>query len=207
MPNGNPALDETQINNQAVDPPINPRPVLSSLDTWDQNTQIDYPFPAQNQQGRPGWNVPSVAVTNESVNTIQESQNTRFVSNKIATLSGVIPDPSTNLTQFRTVPNMSQVLYTDANVQITFSINAATTPAPDTANFAIFRDRVQISQVYHLTTVQSGVPTLLSGSYTDTRAGKLDNHTYDLRWHTSGNSRITAFGKDRTFQASNLRAQ
>lgn len=198
--------DETLIGGDRIQPVRQPRPVVSSLDTWDQNTQIDYPFPAHVVGRRPAWNVPSLAVTAESINTIQQNQRTRYVAPTTAVRVVQPYSPQSNVAVWKVVPNMAQNIYTDSHVHIVFSINVATGTANDSPQFAIYRDGVKISQIFSTTTPAANHPVLVSGSYIDTKPSMRTTHVYDLRWKR-GNSPLVAFGKDRTFQASNLRAQ
>lgn len=199
-------LDELEIGSNRVDPPTLPRPVISTLDTWDQLTQIDYPFQASHPGRRPGWNVPSIAVTSEAINTIRSSSNTRFQGIRVAIKTGFHKDPVMNLTGYRVVPNMAQSIQTDSPVQIQFSMTARTATA-QAPFFALFRDAVKISQEYRASAT-ANMDFLMSGSYIDPSPPK-GWHTYDLRWHIDpGNpSTMTAGGANRTFQVSNLRAQ
>jgi hypothetical protein len=206
-------VDEVEVHSDRVQPEHLPRPITSTLDTWDQSTQIDYPFNASARGRRPGWNIPSIAVTSETVNTVRTSAATRFVAPTVPTRAGMLVDKTVSYQGYRPMPNMAQTIRTDSNVQISFSATVRTTPvfAP---YFAIFRDGRKISQDYR----SSGAPItgqagsndfLISGAYVDTNA-PMGFHTYDLRWKidpTLGSGTITAGQKNRTFQASNLRAQ
>lgn len=198
--------DESQINGNTIQPTPRPRPIVSSLDTWDQETQIDYPFPAHQIGRRPAWNVPSLAVTSESVNTIQQNQRTRYVAPTVQVRIQQPVSPQSNAPIWKVVPNMAQNIYTDSHVQISFSINVSTGAVNDSPQFAIYRDGRKISQIFSTTTPAANRPVLVSGTYVDTKPSMRDTHVYDLRWRR-GNSPVIAFGKDRTFQASNLRAQ
>ena len=206
MPNQNPTIDQTQIGGQQIQPSRLARPIISSLDTWDHNTQIDYPTPAQNQGARPGWNIPSIAVTSESVNTVQQNQQTRYTSPQIPITVRRPRNPTNTDLAWRPVPNMGQSILTTAHVQVTFSVNITTQSAPDSPQFAIFRDGRKLSQIYQATTVAANQPTLVSGTYVDTSPTMLKHHSYSLMWKR-GNSGVIGFEKDRTFQLSNLRAQ
>lgn len=200
-------VDELEILSNRIDPERLPRPMVSTLDTWDDRTQIDYPFSAPHVGRRPGWNIPSVAVTNESINTIRSSLSTRFVSPRITLRAGIHSSPTTSSSGYKPVPNMAQALQTDSSVQIQFSMtcSSAGTLAPF---FAIYRDGVKISQEYRASGGGANIDFLVSGSYIDPNPPK-GWHTYDLRWHVNPTvpSTLTAGSKDRTFQASNLRAQ
>lgn len=193
-------VDETQVLSNQIQPERYPRPITSTLDTWDQNTQLDYAYAPTMPGQRPSWNIPSIAVTSETVNTIRSSADTRFVSPSIPIRAELSSNPSTNSTAWKVVPNMAQMLYTNSSVQINFAVNIQTASAADTAYFAIFRDGQQISQIY------AGGTGLVSGTYVDTNPTMNRAHVYDLRWHRGANT-VTATGKNRTFQASNLRAQ
>jgi hypothetical protein len=203
-------LDEVEILSNRVQPVFHPRPILSTIDTYDQLTQIDYPFNAPHVGRRPGWNVPSIAVTNESVNTIRSSVATRFVSPSIPTPAGIFPNPVVNPPPagsppvFTPVPNMQQSLKVDSAVHITFFISIFTATVPDFVSFAIFRDNLQISQIFENTTSSTASATTVTGAYTDTKA-TFARHLYELRW-SGGASQVKAFFKHRTFQVSNLRA-
>lgn len=193
-------FDETQVMSNQIQPERYPRPITSTLDTWDQNTQLDYAHAPTMPGQRPSWNIPSIAVTSETVNTIRSSAETRFVSPSIPIRAQLAASPSTKSTSFKVVPNMAQTLYTNSSVQINFAVSVETQATQDVAFFVIFRDGQQISQIY------SGGTGLVSGTYIDTNPAMNTTHVYDLRWHSDG-STITATGKERTFQASNLRAQ
>lgn len=200
-------VDEVEIDSNRVDPARYPRPIVSSLDTWDQSTQIDYHYNPALPGRRAGWNIPSIAVTNESVNTVRSSVATRFVSQTVPTRAGMLVDKTTNSQSYTSMPNMSQVIRTDSDVQISFSAVVSTVPvfAP---YFAIFRDGIKISQDYRNSGGGSGINFLICGAYVDTNA-PMGFHTYDLRWKVDPSvalATITAGSKNRTFQASNLRA-
>lgn len=200
-------VDEVEIDSNRIEPERLPRPIVSTLDTWDDRTQIDYPFSAAHPGRRPGWNIPSIAVTNETVNTVRTSAATRFVSPSIPVRAGMFVDKTTNAQFFKVMPNMAQTIKIDSNVQISFSATVQTNPvfAPW---FAIFRDGVQISQVYRSSGAGANADFLISGTYIDTNA-PAGFHTYDLRWKVDPGvtGTIIATKKNRTFQASNLRAQ
>lgn len=201
-------LDESlnQTHSGRLDPTFYPRPILSTIDTFDQNTQIDYGHSATSVGRRPSWNVPSIAVTSESINTIRASASTKFQSPSVTTVAGMTKNPATTIsTEFRAVPNMRQVLKTDSNAHISFSLNVRTAAAPDRPIFAIFRDNVQISQYYYVTASTAGSDHPLNGTYIDTNPQLRKYHTYDLRWR-AGSSRVTSLDTFRTLQASNLRA-
>lgn len=201
-----PVFDELEILSDRIQPPGLPRPVISSLDTWDQSTQIDYPFLASHVGRRPGWNIPSISVANEAIATIRSSTNLRFVSPQIPTVAGMFPDPviNPNVIGFLAIPNMTQSIRSDSSVQITFSVSVSTASAGDFVRFAIFRDGGQVSQLFTITTSVANSPSHVAGSYTDTPV--VGRHVYDLRWE-SGASQAKAFYKNRTFQVQNLRAQ
>lgn len=200
-------VDELEISSNRIHPPRLPRPVTSTLDTWDQSTQIDYPFSAPHIGRRPGWNIPSIAVTSETVNTVRTSAATRFVSQSIPTRAPMLVDKITASQSYKPMPNMAQTIRTDSNVQITFSATVRATPI-QAPYFAIFRDGKKISQDYRNSGTAANVDFLVSGTYVDTNA-PMGYHTYDLRWHVDPTiqGQLTAGGKNRTFQASNLRAQ
>lgn len=199
-------VDELEINSNRVDPLRFPRPIVSTLDTWDQSTQIDYPFSAPHVGRRPGWNIPSVAVTSETVNTIRSSSNTRFVSPRFAKKVGIHLNPITDSHVYKAIPNMAQAIRVDSAVQIQFSMTASTA-AVSSPYFAIYRDGKKISQEYRSSST-AGQDFLVSGTYVDTNP-PMGYHTYDLRWHVDlvTPSTVTAGSINRTFQASNLRAQ
>jgi hypothetical protein len=201
-------FDEVELISNQVDPARYPRPMVSTLDTWDQNTQIDYHSNAAMPGRRAGWNIPSIAVTNESVNTIRSSAPTRFVSPSVPTRVAMLVDKTTSSLNYKPMPNMAQAIRTDSNVQISFSATVRTTPA-FAPYFAVFRDGRQISQVYRSSGAGANVDFLISGTYVDNNA-PMGWHTYDLRWKSDPTvvaGVITAGQKNRTFQASNLRAQ
>lgn len=200
-------VDEVEIGSNRIEPERLPRPMVSTLDTWDQSTQIDYPFLATHGGRRPGWNIPSIAVTSEPINTIRSSSNTRFVSPRIANRAAITQDATTSSTGYKPVPNMAQAIRTDSAAQVQFSLTARSTgtAAPF---FAIYRDGVKISQEYRQSGAGASIDFLVSGSYVDPDP-PMGFHTYDLRWHVDPvqGGTITAGGKQRTFQVSNLRAQ
>jgi hypothetical protein len=187
-------------------PPYYPRPVTSALDTFDQKTQVDYAVDPMQSGARPLWNIPAIAVANESVNTINSSAATQFVSVSVPTSAGMTANPFTRSTDFHVVPNMAQTIYTTSSVQISFSLNVSTETVPDEAVFALFRDGQQLSQTYTVTTSTAYAPVPLTNTYVDTNPARNTTHVYDLRWKRVTSAAI-ANGKTRTFQASNLRAQ
>ena len=197
--------DENQIISERLDPVFNSRPVISTLDTWDQNTQLEYPFSAASIGRRPSWNVPSIAVTSESVNTIRSSAPTVTQSTTYANKAAMTLNPSNGDTMtWRVVPNMAQNLFVESNVQVTFTMLLQSTQ-PTSPRFCIFRDGQKLSQEYQQAT-QANIRSLVSGAYVDTGASLRKYHVYDLRWRPQ-NVPIQSFNNNRTFQASNLRAQ
>jgi hypothetical protein len=117
-------------------------------------------------------------------------------------------DPFTTATGFKAIPNMKQVIRTDSEVQITFFIDILTAAPDNQVQFAIFRDGQQISQVFNGSVATANTPINVSGSYTDLGPTMKKLHLYDLRWRVVGSThRVTAVGRRRTFQVSNLRAQ
>lgn len=198
-------VDEVQIGSNQIQPERLPRPVISTLDTWDMSTQVDYPYAHAGR--RPGWNIPSIAVTSETVNTIRSSSATRFVSQSVPTQATMLKNPVTASLAYKPVPNMAQVIRTDSSVQISFSLVVMVTVV-QAPYFAVFRDRVKISQDYRSSGTAVNVPFMVTGAYVDTRPA-MGFHVYDLRWHVDPaiHGQITAVGTNRTFQASNLRAQ
>lgn len=202
-----PLYDELEIDSNRVDPVRYPRPVISSIDTWDQSTQIDYHYNPAMPGRRAGWNIPSIAVTNESINTVRSSIALRTASPSYATVAGMTDSPFTASTAFKAIPNMKRVLKTDSEVQITFFIDIQFSAINNQANFAIFRDNQQISQVFNATAATANLPQNVSGSYTDTNPTMKKIHVYDLRWQKVGGTEVISLGRRRTFQVSNLRAQ
>jgi hypothetical protein len=180
---------------------------VSTLDTWDQSTQIDYHHNVAMPGKRAGWNIPSIAVANEPINTIRSSSNTRFVSPRIAVQAGMVADPTTTSPVYKAIPNMAQSIQVDAPVQVQFSATIRTSNA-QSPYFAIFRDGIKISQEYRQAAPGGANEVLVTGSYLDSSPTK-GWHSYDLRWHVDPPlfGTITAGSRNRTFQASNLRAQ
>jgi hypothetical protein len=202
-------FDELEIESNRVDPVREPRPILSTIDTYDQHTQIDYPFHAPVRGRRPGWNIPSIAVSNESINTIRTSTNVRFVSPSIPTPAGMFPNPTLPVSapfEFLPIPNMTQSLFVDSSVQVTFFVSLSTASANALVELVVFRDNQQISQIFSVTTSAANSPTSATGSYTDTHASIKKRHVYQLRWKPTTATTITADFTNRTFQCLNLRA-
>jgi hypothetical protein len=185
-------------------PPRLPRPILSTLDTFDQNTQIETYGDTFAVGRRPMWNTPNVAVSNEKVGTIRSSAAVSSATPSYPTQSGSLSGPSTTLTTFTVVPNMAQVIKASGPVQITFSLNASTANANDPGTFAVFRDGVQVGQQYKGSAGAGATAFSVTGSFTDNPP--LGYHVYDLRW-AKGTSTLTAIGKQRSIQILNLRAQ
>lgn len=185
-------------------PPVFARPILSTQDTYDQNTQVESltdPF----QPGvRPLWNVPNQAVTAVKVTTIKTSANVQSLSPAVPVLSGAFLSPNTNLTTFTVVPNMAQTIKASGPVQVSFVLNAQTVNAADTCTFAIFRNGVQVSQAMKASGPAANTSFSVQGTYTDNPP--LGYQVYDVRW-AKGSSLLTATGKQRTLQVLNLRAQ
>lgn len=199
-------VDELEIGSNRVDPVRYPRPIVSTLDTWDQSTHLDYHYDPALRGIRPGWNIPSIAVTSETVNTVRSSAATRFVSPNVATRVGMLADKVMTLPHYKPMPNMAQVIRSDSDVQISFCVTVSAAPAGHTPYFAVFRDGVKISMDYR---AEAANYFLVSAVYVDTTV-RMGLHTYDLRWKVDPNvpnATVTANGRNRTFQVSNLRAQ
>lgn len=209
VPNRDSELQDPLVSpSGGFQPPVLPRPITSTLDTWDQSTQVDYAISAASIGSRPSWNVPSLAVTSEPVNSIHSSAATRFATPSFPTRAGMTLNPTNaaNLNtanRFRVIPNMAQSIKPDSSVQISFSvlITAATNTSP---RFAIFRDGRLISAFYNQVIV-ANIQSLVSGTYVDPIPTRLKWHTYDFRWWATDVA-IKSFEKNRTFQVSNLRA-
>jgi hypothetical protein len=185
-------------------PPTFLRPIISTSDTFDQNTQLEDYSDVFATGRRPMWNTPRVAVLNEKVGTIKASAAVNSAYPSVATQSGAISGPSTTLTTFTVVPNMATVIRASGPVQISFAVNASTLNANDPGTFAVFRDGVQISQQYQGSAGAANVAFSVAASFTDNPP--LGNHVYDVRWK-QGASALTAVSTQRTIQVLNLRAQ
>ena len=185
-------------------PPVFHRPILATLDTFDQNTQTEYFREAFHTGERPLWNTPNIAVVNEKVGSIKSSASVQGVSPAQATPSGIFLSPTTNLTTFTVVPNMAQVVQASGPVQVSFALNVQTVNANDPVSFAIFRNGVQASQVFVASAGAANTTFSASGTYTDNPP--LGYQVYDVRW-LKGVSKVTAVGLQRTLQVLNLRAQ
>jgi hypothetical protein len=197
-------INESQLGSNQMDPVWFPRPIISTLDTWDDNTRLDYNHSVPSTGTRPLFNVPSIAVTSESVNTISASSFTQQNNPSVATNVAVATNPTTSLVAFRNVPTMAQNLYVTSNVQVSFSLLISTVTA-SSPRFKIYRDGQPLSQQYQQLTGGSNVHSLVSGSFIDTNPTLLKYHVYDLRW-AANDVTVTGYLSDRTFQASNLRA-
>lgn len=199
-----PLAEDEQIVSDKVEPETIARPIVSSLDTWDFATQIETFNNSASIGKRQGWNIPSIGVMAESVNTVRSSSFTRFVSPTMPNQAAKAFNPVTMSPQFTVVPNMAQNLFVDAEAQVNFSVLVSSLTVTSPA-FAVFRDGRKISQEYRQQ-VTPGQQSLVTGSYVDTGAEIKRYHVYDLRWRSPDSVQITAFEKNRTFQASNLRA-
>lgn len=185
-------------------PPPRRRPMISTADTFDQNTQLEDYRDAFGTGRRPLWSTPLVAVSNEKVGTIKASASVRSAYPSIATASGAFSGPSTTLTTFTVVPNMATVVKASGPVQISFAVNASTASADDPGTFAVFRDGVQVSQQFQGSAGAANVAFSVAASFTDNPP--QGNRVYDVRWK-KGASTLTSIGTQRTIQALNLRAQ
>lgn len=185
-------------------PPPFRRPMISTSDTFDQNTQIEDFTDVFAIGRRPMWNTPRISVLNEKIGTIKSSASVNSAYPSVATQSGAISGPSTTLTTFTVVPNMATVVKASGPVQISFAVNASTLNANDPGTFAVFRDGVQVSQQFQGSAGAANVAFSVAASFTDNPP--LGNHVYDVRWF-KGASTLTAVGKQRTIQVLNLRAQ
>lgn len=198
------AIRQTDISSgNGFQPPPFHRPILSTIDTYDQNTQVEHLSEAFSTGRRPIWNIPQIAVVSTKVGTIKQSASVTTVAPTLATQSGIIPNAITNLASFVVVPNMSAVLKASGPVQVTFSVNVQTANANDPVTFGIFRNGIQVSQSYQGSGAAATAFTV-SATYTDNPP--LGTQVYDVRWK-KGSSQVTAVQKQRTIQALNLRAQ
>jgi len=188
---------------QPFQPPVFPRPIISTLDTFDQNTQVEHLVDPFSPGTRPLWNTPAQAVVNEKVGTVKTSASVSGVSPAQATPSGIFPSPTTTSTSFTVVPNMAQVVKASGPVQISFALTLQTANANDPVSFAIFRNGVQASQTFKAS-AGAATPFSASGTYTDNPPS--GNQVYDVRW-AKGSSTVTAVGTQRTLQVLNLRAR
>src|SRR5260221_11671593 len=184
--------------------PVVPRPILSSMDTYDQNTQVEDYSDAFATGRRPLWNVPDLAYVNSKVTTIKSSASVTSASPAIATKAGILQNPATALTTFTVVPNLGQVIKASGPVQVSFAVNVSTLNANDPVSFAIFRCGTQVGQTFQGSAGAANTAFNVIASYTDNPP--LGNHVYDVRWK-KGSSTATAIGTQRTIQVLNLRAQ
>jgi len=200
-------VDELEIISNRVNPVHYPRPIVSTLDTWDQDTQIEFHSNPGQPGKRRGWNIPSIAVTAEPVNTIRSSAVVRFRGPQVPRRTVMLRDPSITSLTYLPVPDMAQTIKVDSNVQVNFHLNLKSNIDNDSPFFAIYRDRRKISQEYRAQGAAAGVDFSITTTFTDTNA-PAGLHVYDLRWHVQNSlSQITASQNNRTFQVSNLRAQ
>lgn len=195
--------DANESSGQKFQLPVTRRPILSTVDTFDQKTQTERFTDVFSVGARPIWNVPRVAVTTEKVGTIKSSAAVNTVSPVLATQAGIISNAITNTTSFSVVPNLTQVIKASGPVTVNFSVNVRTVNANDPVNFAIFRNGLQVSQIYRGSGA-ANTDFLMTGTYTDNPP--LGQAVYDVRWFR-GASKATASGKNRTIQVLNLRAQ
>lgn len=197
-------IEEQPQRVQPFQPPVFSRPILATQDTYDQNTQVEHLLDPYSTGTRPVWNTPNVAVINEKVGTIKSSAVVNSVTPSFPSPSGIFPSPTTALTAFTVIPNMAQVIKASGPVQINFSLTCQTVNANDPAQFAIYRNGVQVSQIFIASAGAGATSFSVSGNYTDNPP--LGYQVYDVRW-AAGASTLTAVGKQRTLQLLNLRAQ
>lgn len=208
---GSPAMNDGQVTSGGLDPVLAPRPITSTLDTWDELTKLDYPSNPSSPGRRPLWNVPNIAITGESVNTIRSSVANRAANPSIAKLAATTVSPTyapgvstANPFPFRPVASMSAAIKPTASVQISWStqISSAIATSP---MFAIYRDGRLISQQYQQLTAGGNVRSNFAATYIDNTASPLKHHTYTLYCRPT-NTPITFFQLGRVFQVSDLRA-
>jgi hypothetical protein len=203
--------DETQIFSNQLDPVFYPRPITSTLDNWDEKTKIDYGFSSASTGRRPLWNVPNVALTGESVDTIRSSFATRQDNPSLANVSARIQNPTmpvpatTDPRPFKPVPNMAASIRPLASVQVNFVLQIATAQ-PTSPRFVIYRDGQRISQEYQQLTAGGDVRSLVSGTFLDSNPAAHQTHTYTLYCRPT-NVAVTFFQLDRTFQVNDTKAQ
>ncbi len=123
---------------------------------------------------------------------------------------GVTGGPSTSSTTFSVIPEMTQTLTFKGNkviIILTCTITFAQAAGGRGASFALFKDGVQISDVYQITIAEStgniGCTNILSLSYVDTPTA--GSHTYDVRWAVNSNLySVTALNAARRLQVVEL---
>ena len=187
------------------------RPILSTLDAWDETTKMEYPENPASPGRRPSWNVPDIAVTGEAVNTIRSSIANRQANTSIATVTATTVSPqytNPSLTApgpfpFKPVANMSAVIKPTSSVQVSWSTSmfASVSTSPI---FVIYRDGRPISQQYHQV-ITGGIQSNFSSTYVDNNATPLKYHTYTLYCRPTSTP-VTFYQKGRVFQVSDMRA-
>jgi hypothetical protein len=123
---------------------------------------------------------------------------------------GVTGSPSTSSTTLSVIPEMNQTLTFKGNKVIvicTCTITFAQAAGGRGASFALFKDGVQLSDLYQITIAEStgniGCTNTLGLSFLDTPAA--GSHTYDVRWAVNSNLySVTALNTARRLQVVEL---
>jgi hypothetical protein len=194
--------DTEKLTSTQVPNPIRPRSFTNPDDVYDDVVGFDHPQ-ATFQPGvfRPMWRVRPAAIQMNRVTTTQSqaAPTSSFIPPNYKT--GVVAGPSTTSTSLLIVPDMSISLQTNGPVQVGFQITAQTVNANDPANFAIFRDGIQISPIFQQS---GGANTNFTISQTIIDSPSNGTHVYALYWSRTA-STLTAFAKARSIYAVNLK--
>lgn len=159
-------------------------------------------FGVQTGKTKQAWHTPLNAVRSQ-VNSLHGQINNSTGSPSGALVAGMKPNPTSTAAALQPMPDCQILLQTSGQVavaaQATFS-NSAT----GTATFAIYRDGLQISQIYKMGVPATAVAQMVNLEVYDYPPNGF--HAYAFYWGTSTGT-ITGVNQSRAIQAQNLRPQ
>jgi len=181
---------------------IRPRSFTNPDDVYDDVVGFDTIY-GTFQPGvfRPMWRVRPSAIQQNRITTVNSPTGTGTPQVTSSYKQGVVLGPSTTSTTLLLVPDMSTSIQTFGAVQVGFQITAQTVNANDPANFAIYRDGVQIAATFQQS---GGANTNFTISQTIVDNPTPGIHVYALYWSKT-TSTLTASGKARSIYAINLK--
>jgi len=186
--------------------PSKPRGYASPQDVYDTEVGYDSPFmnfaPGTRRQM---WQLPDVALTHTPVNTLTTSASVQ--GTQATQISGGAQSSVKAATGWSTVPNMELNLIVNGPNHLTATVPVQSTTASDPVQFAFYRGRKPLSQIFqHTTHANINTPTLVTIAMVDTSVmlhAPLNYETYSVYWKgASGN--VSSPGVGRSFFLTSL---
>jgi hypothetical protein len=187
--------------------PSRPRSYASPQDVYD--TSIGYESPFMNVSPgtrRAMWQIPDVALTHTTVNTIKSSSIPR-TTGATQILNGAIANvAASNI--WSTVPNLELSLVVNGPASISATVPLQSKNSADPVQFAFYRGGQLMSQIFtHATSSNVNTPSIVTFAYTDSAPlshGLLNLETYSLFWKATTLGNVTSPGVSRSMFVNSL---